>query len=81
MNNSILHKDMSHLAKLLSQCISLLADEKPLVAWQTFEDVSREIEVITFSVEKDWKQSPLAALPPEQDLGIISFHFSPMCSL
>lgn len=78
MNNLILYKDISHLTRLLSRCLSLLAVQKPLAAWHTFQDVSRGIETITFRVEKDWKQSPLAALSSEQDLGILSYPFSPM---
>ncbi|KAF8505304.1 hypothetical protein JB92DRAFT_3122491 [Gautieria morchelliformis] len=68
INKFTLYKDAGHLARLLSRCLSLLADQKPHAAWHTFQDVSRDMEVMTLNVEADWKRSPLAALTSEDDL-------------
>jgi hypothetical protein len=72
----MLYKDIGHLAKLLSRCLSLLAAQDPRAAWREFQDVSKDIESMTFNVEKDWKKSPLAALTSEKDLGNSYYHFS-----
>ena len=69
MNDSILYKDVGHLAKLLSRCFSLLADQDPRSAWRVFHDVSQAMECLTSKVEKDWEGSLLAAITFENDLG------------
>ena len=69
LNESILYKNVGHLTRLLSRCLSFLADQKPRVAWQTFQRIFQGIESMTLKVEKDWKGTLLAALSSDTDLG------------
>ncbi|KZT23412.1 hypothetical protein NEOLEDRAFT_1069606 [Neolentinus lepideus HHB14362 ss-1] len=68
VTSSPLYTSIAPLSRFCARCLSLLADRRPVDAWQAMARTLETLQSVAVRVESDWVKSPLAMVNDDKEI-------------